>query len=164
MGAELKPQWRNIDAAGYVIAAAHLSVICLVAVGLSVITVELLYPPTTTEYVEHHPHTEPGIVGADRSSCWATTRATYIKDHPACEACGSKTDLNVHHCESFKEHPERECDLSNCLSLCRGCHLAIGHRCDGRDKYNWSCSNPRVMEDAEVISGWLKKRGKWPVK
>ena len=150
LGAELMADRKQV--------AAFLSISVVFTAAL------LMYRPSPAEYVEHHPHHEEGIVGAERSSCWTAVREAYYSQHPACAACGTTKEINVHHCESFHEHPERECDPSNLLSLCRSCHLALGHRCEGRDKYNWSCTNPRVREDAELVSGWLKKRGKWPMK
>jgi 5-methylcytosine-specific restriction endonuclease McrA len=109
---------------------------------------------SAAEYVEHHPHeaTPSSVVdelfGAPRSSQWPRVRAAHLAIHPACEACGTRDDLNVHHVLPFHSHPERELDPTNLITLCRHHHLTLGHVCpDGRR--NWGeCSNPNVRKDA----------------
>ena len=101
------------------------------------------------QYVEHHPHTLIVAAGPERSSKWPAVRDAYLRQHPACEACGSRSDLNVHHVIPFHVDEEKELDPTNLITLCRTHHLTIGHLCDratGRD--NWKCENPNVREDA----------------
>jgi hypothetical protein len=141
----LKGQWRDV--------AVYSAMFAIFATAL------VLYRPEQPDnYVDHH-EAEPGVMmaTAPRSPQWRTVRNRYIKDHPACEACGSTEDLNVHHILPFSTHPELELVESNLISLCRSHHLSVGHVCeDGRR--NWGeCSNPNVRRDAARI----RNEGKW---
>jgi hypothetical protein len=101
----------------------------------------------TAPRVEHvHDHSEP------RSSCWRKTREEALRLHPRCEACNRSHDLEAHHVEAFHSHPEKECDLSNVIVLCRDCHFAVGHLFDFR------ASNPQVREDAAYLLKRVKER------
>lgn len=110
----------------------------------------------TDDYVDHHPDIVDGAPltveaaesGSKRSGQWPTVRKHYLAVHPTCEACGARTDLNVHHVMPFHLDPSKELDPANLITLCRGCHLRIGHACDSDGRVNWSCSNPNVREDA----------------
>jgi 5-methylcytosine-specific restriction endonuclease McrA len=86
-----------------------------------------------------------------RSSKWSATRKETLLDNPKCEACGSTSFLQVHHCIPFHLRPELELDPKNLIVLCMGpneCHLLIGHG-DNFKKYN-----PYVAADAmNVASG-----------
>lgn len=103
-------------------------------------------------YVDHHDNIQVEgelLTGAvQRSPKWPTVRNKYIKQHNSCEACGSRYNLNVHHVKSFRLHPEKELDPTNLITLCRTCHLHIGHACDDKGHVNWSCENPNVREDS----------------
>lgn len=103
------------------------------------------------EYVDHHPLPPGVMLGSERSSHWPTVRKHYLQGHPACEACGSRSDINVHHVVSFHTDPSKELDPTNLITLCRKHHLEIGHRCsDGH--HNWgACSNPNVRADAKKL-------------
>lgn len=96
------------------------------------------------------PSAEAGYGVNTRSSRWPTVRNHYIFAHPACEACGATTEMNVHHVEQFSEHPEKELDPANLISLCRKCHFLIGHDPDGPGPMppTWKKSNPNVRADA----------------
>ena len=93
-------------------------------------------------------------VGEPRSSEWPKVRATFIKEHPECAACGYKGTANqVHHVSPFhlgavNERGETlELDPKNLITLCgpgnRNHHLDIGHG------GSFTCRNPNVREDAE---------------
>lgn len=83
----------------------------------------------------------------ERSPHWATFRKAWLKENPACAGCGSKMLPQVHHVESFHEHPEKELLKSNVLTLCmwRLCHLHIGH------KGNFEDTNENVRQDAAFV-------------
>ena len=91
------------------------------------------------------------IVGGVRSSQWPSVRAKYMADgHDQCAACGTKSDIEVHHVESFSQHAEKELDAKNLITLCRDCHFRIGHDADGLDgpqKPNWRTSNPPTVNE-----------------
>lgn len=85
-----------------------------------------------------------GIVYEDaRSSKWPKVRAEHIRKNPECAACGSRSDLNVHHIKPFKRNPELELDPNNLITFCRSHHYWIGH------KGNWSKENPNCRQDAK---------------
>ena len=90
--------------------------------------------------------------GVLRSGKWPAVRKHYIEAHPTCEACGREESLEVHHCEPFHEHPEKELDPDNLIALCRRCHELLGHL----DK--WSSYNPAVREDAAGMLRKIKNR------
>jgi hypothetical protein len=149
---------------------AVLAAACAAMLGPFVLAVCWRAPAGTpaAEYVEHHPHEAAAssagdVFGAPRSACWRATREAYIAEHPVCEACGTRSDLNVHHVAPFHDCPERECDPTNLITLCREHHLTLGHRCD-TGKNNWSCGNPLVRKEAAAMQRDLKKRGEWPTK
>jgi 5-methylcytosine-specific restriction endonuclease McrA len=79
-----------------------------------------------------------------RSSKWASLRATFLKDNPRCESCDSDSSLEVHHIKPFHIHPELELDQSNLLTLCKHCHLVIGHL---RDYKLFNRDLPRMAFD-----------------
>jgi 5-methylcytosine-specific restriction enzyme A len=84
---------------------------------------------------------------AERSGKWEAVRAAYLADHPACEACGCREDLNVHHVLPYHIYPELELDAGdakhpgNLITLCREHHKMFGHLGD------WKSFNPNVRED-----------------
>jgi 5-methylcytosine-specific restriction protein A len=90
---------------------------------------------------------------ATRSPKWKTIRKYFLKDHPACEACGSTQNLEVHHIEPVHINPDRELDPTNLITLCdKYCHLAIGHL------MNYKSFNKNVIEDAEKFLTKIKNR------
>lgn len=83
-----------------------------------------------------------------RSPHWPTVEHRIKKAHPACEACGSTKNVQVHHVKSFNDHPELELHdgtgqgpnspldpnpadgISNFICLCMDkneCHIRTGH-------------------------------------
>ena len=86
-----------------------------------------------------------------RSAHWPTVRKAWLAVHPTCAACGTSESCEVHHIQSFHEHPERELDDTNFITLCDGphrCHHRVGH------VYDWKWNNVAVVADAAVE--WLR--------
>lgn len=94
----------------------------------------------------HEGHSEP------RSPHWPKVRAEYLAKHPTCEACGGKTDLNVHHCLPYHLRHDLELEPRNLITLCRVHHEWIGH------SGNWKAYNPHVREDAALMLKRIKER------
>jgi hypothetical protein len=68
--------------------------------------------------------------GVKRSTHWPTVEKHFLKDHPACAACGTNRRLNVHHCMPFHLDSSLELDPNNLITLCmdtKECHLHLGH-------------------------------------
>lgn len=108
---------------------------------------DLQVPPEPDHsHLEAHGHEHP------RSGKWPAVRAAYLREHPACEACGSTKDLNVHHCKSFAAYPELELSEANLLTLCRDDHFLLGHA------RSWTHWNPHVREDAALMLERIKHR------
>lgn len=82
-----------------------------------------------------------------RSPRWDDARKRHLKRFPTCAACGSETNLQVHHIKPFHLYPELELDEENLITLCETkthkCHFKIGHL------NNWRRENPNVIEDSE---------------
>jgi 5-methylcytosine-specific restriction protein A len=92
--------------------------------------------------------------GKARSPQWPAIRNAFIKEHPTCAICGGKKDLNVHHRQSFHEHPELELDPHNLITLCNYSvhHLWFGHL------GNFKSINVDIDADAQVWSGKINAR------
>jgi 5-methylcytosine-specific restriction endonuclease McrA len=91
------------------------------------------------------------IFGAPRSGQWPRVRREHLEKHPACAACGRGRDIEVHHIEAFSDHPERECDHSNLISLCADpCHFVHGHL------MSWHRINPSVVDDCRRYIAKIK--------
>lgn len=92
--------------------------------------------------------------GKKRDPHWAEDRAGWLKDHGTCAVCGGHQKLEVHHIQPFHDHPERERDPTNWITLCENkkdginCHLAFGHL------GNFKSYNVSVVADS---SEWNKK-------
>ena len=89
---------------------------------------------------------DPGevVAGRSRSSRWPKVMHAYLVEHPACEACGGKQDLNVHHCVPYHLNPELELAPTNLVTLCRLHHFDLGHLGD------WKSFLPVVREVAAL--------------
>jgi hypothetical protein len=70
-----------------------------------------------------------------RSPKWEKVRKEFLKTKPRCEACSSHNHLEVHHIKPFHRFPELELEPKNLMTLCRSCHLVLGHLRDF-DIYN----------------------------
>lgn len=100
-----------------------------------------------------------GLTNADvrlftsRHKDWPKVRASHLKLHPCCAACGRKDFLEVHHRMPVHLVPELELDPDNLVTLCEGpsvnCHLLFGHL------GHWKSWNENVRQDAAT---WLMKR------
>ena len=106
-----------------------------------------------------HPGKDDGTVKppdmGQRSTHWPKVRADFLKDHSSCAACGVTEGLEVHHVLSFHEHPDRELDPDNLITLCERhrCHFTFGHL------WNWRTNNPNVREDtAKMLKAKAKAR------
>ena len=88
--------------------------------------------------------------GLHRSSKWPAVQKKHIQIEPACVACGSSANLNVHHILPFHfcillGRPELELDQRNLVTLCEGTtnhHLLLGHL------DNWQSYHKNVKTDA----------------
>lgn len=91
-----------------------------------------------------------------RSSNWPMLSKAYLRMFPACQACGSKTDVVVHHKSPIHVNPELELVGANLITLCCSpgleCHLQIGHG------GNWRHYNPNVELDARTVANDPSKR------
>jgi len=99
-----------------------------------------------------YPDTPPLYFG-ERSPQWPRVRAAHLIAHPACEVCGHRRDLEVHHVQPYHLAPKLELTPSNLLTLGARCptgnhHLLFGHLGD------WSCVNRYARRDA---AAWLRK-------
>lgn len=80
-----------------------------------------------------------------RSPLWRSIRKQHLKEFGYCQACGSKSGLQVHHIIPFHMNPSLELLDSNLISLCMSqneCHLKLGHG------DSWKSYNPNVFQDA----------------
>lgn len=57
----------------------------------------------------------------ERTSQYQWLRDKYLKDHPTCEICGTKKDLDLHH----KKFRDGDNLFSNFMTVCRNCHNYI---------------------------------------
>ena len=84
--------------------------------------------------------------GEPRSPAWAKLSKKLISAQPYCSACGTKTNLEVHHLKPFHLFPELELVEENCIVLCRDHHFFLGHAC------NW---DNYVINCKDISSVWL---------
>lgn len=88
-----------------------------------------------------------------RSPQWRTIRNIHIENHPECEACGTKEDLEVHHVVPYNVDKSKELDPSNLVTLCgKHCHFIFGHLCD------WKSWNTNVLEDCKNYRNKINSR------
>jgi 5-methylcytosine-specific restriction endonuclease McrA len=80
-----------------------------------------------------------------RSGSWATVRRKHLQGEPQCAACGRSKDLEVHHIQPYHLRPELELDAANLITMCRDCHLSVGHA------YDWKAYRPDVRSLAATI-------------
>jgi 5-methylcytosine-specific restriction protein A len=89
-----------------------------------------------------------------RSPRWDDVRKIHLKSFPTCAACGSETNLQVHHIKPFHLYPELELDEENLITLCETkthrCHFKIGHL------GSWKKENPNVVQNA--LDALIKKQ------
>lgn len=58
---------------------------------------------------------------------WKKLRRS-ILDGVFCAYCGTKDNLQVHHINPVREHPELFLKRENCMVLCKSCHAAVTAR------------------------------------
>jgi 5-methylcytosine-specific restriction enzyme A len=84
--------------------------------------------------------------GKPRSGEWPRVRKEFLADHPTCESCGTKDNLEAHHKRPFHLDRSKELDKANLICLCEksghDCHFVFGHA------HNWSAFVPTVVDDA----------------
>ncbi len=78
-----------------------------------------------------------------RSGRWNTLRLKWLSENDTCIACGTKSNLQVHHIEPVSKNAVRELDYGNLCTLCKTCHFVFGHL------HNWNNINPHVIEDCK---------------
>jgi 5-methylcytosine-specific restriction endonuclease McrA len=91
---------------------------------------------------------DPGLAaagGVRRSSKWPGVRSAHLKARPACEACGKREALEVHHIQPFNLRPDLELDPTNLMTLCGDpCHIVHGHL------MGWARYNPTARTDVRL--------------
>lgn len=87
-----------------------------------------------------------------RSSKWRKVRKEHIKWNWKCECCNNLKKLEVHHIVPYHIAPELELDEKNLITLCRRCHLLIGHL----DK--WDRHNAEVVKDSKHLNEKITKQ------
>lgn len=76
---------------------------------------------------------------------WA--RAVISRDMATCQHCGAKdTVLHAHHIKPFREYPELRWELTNGITLCFHCHLAV-HSASTANRVNSGNIPPGNAED-----------------
>lgn len=90
-----------------------------------------------------------------RSGHWEAVRNHHLKEHPTCAACGSRTNLQVHHIKPYHLFNELELEPTNLITLCMTpgmlCHLRVGHG------GNWKSYAPDVVEESARLLESRKK-------
>ena len=92
--------------------------------------------------------------GGARSPDWPKLRKEWLRACPSCAACGAARKLEVHHLRPVHMAPHLELDRANLLTLCRACHLLVGHLQD------WRSWNIDAVTDA---AAWREKVRRRPV-
>ena len=87
-----------------------------------------------------------------RSPKWGGVRKEYLKKYPKCACCNSIKRLNVHHIRPFHLFPDLELVLENLISLCKNCHIVVGHL------DNWASFNITVRTDAAYMNKKVRRR------
>lgn len=91
-----------------------------------------------------------------RSGKWHTLEKAHLSNHPACEACGTRKLVVVHHKLPFHVYPELELEWTNFISLCESathnCHLIFGHL------LSWKSWNVNVVVDVTRYRDELANR------
>lgn len=56
---------------------------------------------------------------------WRRLRRVILAERPACEVCGAREQLEVHHRISVRERPDLRLERSNLVVLCIRCHARL---------------------------------------
>ena len=87
-----------------------------------------------------------------RSNGWRKLRNWQIERFPECAVCGRKRGLEAHHIQAFKDCPELELEAGNLATMCRRCHLLIGHL------GSWKCVNGEFWKVVKRLSMLIRSR------
>lgn len=82
-----------------------------------------------------------------RDPRWSEVRASVLKEHPDCQACGRRAEV-VHHIIPVHVSPGLELERANLIPMCERCHLLVGHLNSFR---SW---NTNVVNDSRF---WLER-------
>jgi 5-methylcytosine-specific restriction endonuclease McrA len=92
-----------------------------------------------------------GIVTICHSEyAWRKVRNAHLKAEPACRACGTDKDLQVHHVKPWHVSQALRFEHSNLITLCQPCHFRFAHLLNWKD---WNeqirvlCATMRTMLD-----------------
>jgi hypothetical protein len=85
-----------------------------------------------------------------RSKDWPKVRKEHLRLQPTCQACNSKTKLEVHHIVPVHIDPTKELVPGNMLTLCENpktgfCHFIFGHLA-----ISWFKWDPEVIYNAKI--------------
>lgn len=125
--------------------------------------------------------TDPGATaakrhGVRRSHRWPTVRRAYLRSHSACELCGCKKKLEVHHripfhVSSLLGRPDLELDARNLITLCSDSdhehHVLLGHLGDYQSYFRtipWGARRLGRMKKPEIMKdpAWRRRSSKRP--
>lgn len=92
-----------------------------------------------------HPNWNSALSAEDRelisrpSSIIPWRNTVYERDVWTCQVCFDSAggNLNAHHLDSYKEHPERRTDPDNGITLCTTCHKALHKQYGNKVTYEW---------------------------
>lgn len=95
----------------------------------------------------------PATPASDARQGAETVMRHYKQGRPDCEACGSKNRLlhwnEVHHIVPCATDAGKAADTNNMITLCRPCHICLGHCGDGAcRKY---CPNIREVLKVRIV-------------
>lgn len=95
----------------------------------------------------------PATPASDARQGAKTEMRQYKRVHPICEACGAIQTLlrrnEVHHVTPCATDPILASDTNNMITLCRPCHVCLGHGGDGAcRKY---CPNIREVLKVRIV-------------
>ena len=91
-----------------------------------------------------------------RAPEWDDVEKEFLRENPACAACGGTYNVRAHHILPYHLCPEKELDPENLLPLCeasvRMCHYRIGHG------FDWAAYYPDVRAMAAAELARIQKR------
>lgn len=131
----------------------------IVVLGAFVFLGWITYEASFRQHIPFEPFDEQreavdDVLFGDRSGGWSSVREEFVRLHPVCEACGSRSNLNVHHIVPFYLDSSLELDVKNLITLCREHHFRVGHDPDGPwmpRRPSWTSWNPKVREHAALM-------------
>lgn len=97
------------------------------------------------------PCPDPLTLGVPRDPKWEHESKLYLKEYPACEICGRREGVVVHH--KVPVHVDRSLEMKedNWKVLCPPCHYYTGHFC------HWEWWNPDVDRDGFFLKDKFTK-------